>query len=414
MSESLLPAPGARPRLMSRDFAAILVTQVCLGYAVASFQMLPKFLDVELGADASQIGLVTACFGVATVLVTPILGAWVDRFGRRRCLAFGAVLTALTSFAFVDVVALGPLVYVLRALQGAAFGIAFVAGSTLAVDRAPPERLAQALGLFGLTQLSMNAVGPVVTEELAGRVGWAAAFATAGAGAVACLALVLLVVREPEGVHAHGGNGASLLAVALRPRQLRLAAVNVLTAAACGVMFAFHQPFALALGIERVGSFFAAYACAAVLVRVGLGGFIDPLGRSQVARACLAVYAVVVTGMAGLGTLGLVPFGAVFGVAHGLLFPAFNAIVIEGVAPAERGKVMAIFIGAFNLGFAAGPFALGPLADARGFPAVFLAAGACTFAALAIFVASPESRAARAPLGPADAAAASPGALRRP
>ena len=94
-------------------------------------------------------------------------------------------------------------------------------------------------------------------------------------------------------------------------------------------------------------------------MRVALGGFIDRTGRHRVARLCLGLYAVVVTGMAGLGQVGLVPLGALFGVAHGLLFPAFNAIAVAGAGVHERGKVMAIFIGSFNLGFAVGPLALG-------------------------------------------------------
>lgn len=46
-----------------------------------------------------------------------------------------------------------------------------------------------------------------------------------------------------------------------------------------------------------------------------------------------------------------------------------------------------------NLGFAGGPFALGSLADAVGYPIVFAVAGGFAFAALALFRMSPESRA---------------------
>ena len=38
-----------------------------------------------------------------------------------------------------------------------------------------------------------------------------------------------------------------------------------------------------------------------------------------------------------------------YGLAHGLFYPAFNALAIEGAGAHERGKVMAIFNGAFNV-----------------------------------------------------------------
>ena len=59
---------GAAPRVLTRGFAALLLTQSAFGFSSASFQMLPKFLDRELGADASQIGAVMATFGLASVV----------------------------------------------------------------------------------------------------------------------------------------------------------------------------------------------------------------------------------------------------------------------------------------------------------------------------------------------------------
>ncbi len=383
MSDAAAPPPP----LFTRDFVALLFTQAAFGYSSAAFQMLPKFLATELAADASEIGAVVAAFGIAAVVATPFMGSLVDRVGRRSMLAAGALLLAATALGFSAVQELGPLVFVLRAIQGVAFSMAFVGGSTLAVDEAPPERLAQALGIFGLTMLSMNAVGPVVTEELARLSGWPLAFAAAGGGGLGC-ALLTRMLREPAREPPHAADGTGLAQVLGRPPLRRMALVVVLAAAACGTMFAFHQPFALALGIERVGTFFAAYAAAAIVVRVGAGQWIDRLGRRRVAMACLALYATVVAAMMALDRLGLAPLGAAFGVAHGLFFPACNALALEGTPPHERGKVMAIFIGSFNLGFAVGPLLLGRVADGVGFPWVFGIAGAGALVGLPLLASS--------------------------
>jgi MFS family permease len=144
--------------LFTRSFVALLATQACFGFSFSSFFLLPTFMTRELAAGPDDIGRVTACFYVTAVLLGPWMGSVVDRRGRRRFLTAGALLMALVSVGFVAVDDLGPLIFALRTLQGVAFAMAFVAGSALAVDEAPPERLALALGIFGLTMLSNNAI----------------------------------------------------------------------------------------------------------------------------------------------------------------------------------------------------------------------------------------------------------------
>jgi predicted MFS family arabinose efflux permease len=90
------------------------------------------------------------------------------------------------------------------------------------------------------------------------------------------------------------------------------------------------------------------------------------------------------------GLLGWI--GAAFGLAHGLFYPAFNAMALEGAAPHERGKFMALFNSAFNAGWAGGGLGLGVLAEAAGYPPVFIVSAAIVFAGLALFIASPEVR----------------------
>ena len=60
--------------------------------------------------------------------------------------------------------------------------------------------------------------------------------------------------------------------------------------------------------------------------------------------------------------------GALFGIAHGMLYPALNAFAIEEVLPEQRGSVTTFFNGSFNGGFAAGVVVLGALAQYAGYP----------------------------------------------
>ena len=152
--------------------------------------------------------------------------------------------------------------------------------------------------------LSMNAVAPATIEEIAARAGWPAAFAVAGgAAALSCLLSLRLRDRRPGAPAAQAVPGLRQMLV--RPSLLRILLVVALASAAMGAAFTFHQLYALELGMRNVRAFFVAYTAAAIAVRVGLGHVADRAGRRRVSLLALFLYVAVVTGMPGLGAVGL-------------------------------------------------------------------------------------------------------------
>lgn len=382
-------------RLFTRSFAALLVAQASFGYAFSSFLLLPKFLDAQLGSGPFEIGALMALYGAVVVACVPLSGAWVDRHGRRDFMTGGALLMAASSLAFVEVDSIGPLLYGLRALQGFAFALVYAAGAALTVDLAPASRLSQAIGVSGLTFVSMNAIAPAAVEEIAARASWSVAFGVASAGALLCAALSRRI-PDARPRPAFDAEIPGLWSVAMQPRLLRMMCVVALMGIAMGAIFIYHQPFARAVGIANVRGFFIAYALAACAIRGGLGSVADRIGHHRVAIGALSLYVVVVTSMVALRPGWLPVFGAGLGIAHGFAYPALNAIVVEGAPANERGKVMSLFQAAFNVGFAAVSALLGMLAEREGYPAVFLVGGLCALTSLVALTYSPEGRSPRA------------------
>jgi predicted MFS family arabinose efflux permease len=235
----------------------------------------------------------------------------------------------------------------------------------------------------------MNAIAPAASEEIAVRVGWPATFVVAAVLALVSAGLSRRV-RDRRAPQAHAVPATGLLELALRPRQLRVTAAIALVGVALGAMFTFHQPFALELGMTHVRSFFVAYAAAAVVMRVGFGALIDRAGRRRVVLVTIALYAVVVAGMSALEPGWLALFGAGLGIAHGLFYPAYNALAVEGMAEHERGKLIGLFQAGFNAGSSCGTLALGELAERAGYPPVFWVAAGCLLAAWLVVFTSPE------------------------
>jgi len=392
-------AGTTQPPLLTRSFATLCVAQSGFGYAYSSFFLLPKYMVLALGAGPTAIGAVTAVHGAAVVVLLPLAGVAVDRWGRRRFLEAGAVLMAVASFAFVGVREVGPLLYAIRVVQALGFAMAFAAGGAMSVDLAPPARVAQAVGIFGLTFLSMNAIAPVCIEAIAARVGWASAFASAGLGALACAGLARLLPDRPG--RPSGGTVAALLGdVARRSATRRALVVVCLVGLALCTVFTFHQPFAIELGIERTRTFFIAYATTAMVLRGAFGTVLDRWGPRTACVPALVLYVLVLLAAADLGSVGLAPIGVGLGLAHGAFYPAWTAVALEGADGAERGTVIALLQSAFHVGFGVGALGLGVLAARAGYPAVMLAGSACVAAAL-VLVLLPVSvgRPAATPVG---------------
>jgi MFS family permease len=75
---------------------------------------------------------------------------------------------------------------------------------------------------------------------------------------------------------------------------------------------------------------------------------------------------------------GFVLAGILFGCAHGLYYPALNALVLDATPQPLRARAMSIFNVAFVAGATVGVFLYGVVAESAGYRAMFLAAAAMT------------------------------------
>ena len=368
----------------------LLCAQSVFGLGFSTFLILPTYLATALDASAWEIGLVTSAFGLSSMVFMPLAGDWADRSHRVRWAIAGAAISAAAATGFVWVDEVGPLAYSLRLLHGVGNAFEFVAAGALVTDLVPVRKLGQGFGIFGVTMLSTNAIAPAVAEVVAERWGWAPVFAVAGLTGFLSI-IFLAMVREPAREHHHGPR-ASLLEVMTSRRSLWVMSVVGLMGGAFAALFTFVQPYALSLGSSRISSFFIGYTVTAVGVRIFFGGLADRLGRARVALAMMALYAVPMGLSANLDLDWLPWIGAVFGIAHGLLFPSLNAFVVEAVAADQRAKVFALFMASFNAGWALGSIALGWVAETAGYPAVFWTAAIGVVCAAMIFASGREVR----------------------
>ncbi len=377
MHTTVEQSPDLAKPLLTRAFLILLITQTCFGMSFSAFFLLPKYLKLVLLATDTQIGLLGAVGATAGVFAFPIVGSLNDRFGRKRFIVLGSVVMTLTAAAMLYIESIGIALYTVRILQGIAFALLFNSATTLVSDKVEPEQLGRALAVFGASMLATNALSPAVSEWIADHHGWNTVFGYS-------VAWGLLAVASASWVHEDArptgprGPRPSMFALLKEPRGRRIALLIGTGGAGFGTIFIFHQPYAIALGVKQVSGFFVAYAVFALCVRLIVIGRVDAWGRQRVSAISLFVYACAVACAAWLRPGLLEAIGAAMGLAHGVFYPVFNALALEGVALSQRGSMMAIYHGGFNAGMAVALVSGGAIAEHFGYPALFLGVGFIT------------------------------------
>ena len=372
------PGASGGERLATRPFIDLIVAQLWFAFAYATFLLLPKLLAADYHADAGQVGFVMAAFGVLSLAASPAIGPIVRRLGSRATMIAANLVLAVSALGFLGVSGPGLFPAFLRGLQGVAWALAFGAGMTLCAAVTPPERLGQALGIFGAASLGMSAVAPVLAEPIAARWGARPTFAIAAlAAAIGAYRCARLVDDDGHPVNDNARplrrDGRFAAVWARMPVYIALGTISL----AGGALFTFVAPFAVARGVGDVRAFFVAYTIAALVSRFGIARVIDSRGHGPAAAGAGLIYAVAVGAMAVLGPWHLVLVGAVFGIAHGIIYPALMALVLTDVAAIDRPRLLGWANGAMNLGIVAlAP--LGTLIQRTGYPRTFAGVGVAT------------------------------------
>ncbi len=328
------------------------------------FLLLPLYIQ-GLGGSEIEIGVVMGLYSAAGIVCQPLVGAWVDAFGRRPFMRFGTatvVVTELVALVSDSVGVFG----VLRLLQGIGYSAFFVSNYTMAIDLVPVERRG-----------TSTALAPLAGEWTVSRYGFRGLFVLA---ALLTTVAVALVWRIPEGrAHIDAAPGrlpalkGSLDLVVQRPMLIAL-----VFGLGSGALFTFMPTFAESLGVSSLALFYTAYAGAAMLVRVRSGGLIDSRGRCAVIVPSMLIQALATGILAALGLqlarghqLPVLPFlflgGFLAGGAHGFLYPGLAALVTDATTARRRGAVVGLFSAAVLSGNALGAFVFGYLAARLGY-----------------------------------------------
>jgi MFS family permease len=365
------PVPSAPPRTgglpAQPGYPAFLLAATLARLASEMFPVAAVLLVLDRTGRPGLAGAVVAATTLPAVATGPVLGAWLDRTGRRRlALASNQVLLAASLLGLLAAAGRAPgwSLLPLAALAGLTAPLA-TGGYTSMIPLLVPERLLPRANALEATSFNTAAIaGPAVAGVVAGTAGPAGA--VLAEAALAALALPA-IARMPR-VAPPAGDDPAPLGATIRQGLAHLAQTPVLrgvtVATAVGLggtgLLTLAMPFwSERLGAGRAG---AGYLWAAVEAGAIVGALVAARPTAgwppqRVVKAGLALFGLVVMAWplapSFPAALALV---ALAGLAEGPAFAATFATRQRWSPPSLRGQIFttaaSLKLGAFAIGSA--------------------------------------------------------------
>jgi MFS family permease len=337
-------------------------------YVAAPF--VPLYLTAQ-GASVVLVGIIVGASGIAPLLISVYAGALVDARGpalvaKGSVVLFataGAILTSLHSIWAVAVA------YTLMGIGNIGFA---VAPQAIVAAASTPQTRIRNYGTYALWNSAGAVVGPMIGGAVAGRLGYAPAFALVWMLMVPSFAVAAALRGAPAGPRAPGSPVAAHTLVGTIARQRGTGAVLFIAfmmVCAQTLQQSFYPLYLQEVGLSAtlIGFAIAAVSLSSMLVRAMLARGVTSLGYGGVLPAATALAAVAFAITPWLHRFWpLVLASALMGASFGFTQPLGMSLLSESVAPEFWGVAFGIRQCVQRLGAVLSPVAFGLVSRADG------------------------------------------------
>ena len=151
-----------KQKLWNTEYVKVMTANFMMYFAFYILTpLLPIYLSEKFGATNDVIGIVLSGYTIASLIIRPLSGFFVDSFNRKKVLI---ICLSMFFVCFAGYIAASTLLMfaIVRTLHGGPFGAATVANSTVAIDVLPSTRRNEGLGYFGLSNNLAMAIAPSI------------------------------------------------------------------------------------------------------------------------------------------------------------------------------------------------------------------------------------------------------------
>jgi MFS transporter, ACDE family, multidrug resistance protein len=360
-SETVQPSP-VEPLRLSPELATVFAVTLMAVLGVAS--VAPVFPSVarHFGADASRVGLLITAFTLPGVVLSPLLGAWADRWGRRAVLVPSLLVFAVAGVACAFASSL-PVLVALRLVQGIGAAPLGSLNVTLIGDLYHGRRQVAAMGANAAVLSVGTATYPLLGGVLADfdwRLPFALPLLALPVAWFAAHTLPRAPHREPESLPDYFGR----VARGLDAHRLGLMTASLLTFVVLYGSYLTYLPFHMDARFGAsptvIGAVFFSASVATMLVSLRLAPITERIGRRRALLLAYALYAASMLSVLWLPSVEWMVLPAVlFGLGNGLNIPTLSSWLAASVDRDVRAGIMALNSVALRGGQTLGPLVAG-------------------------------------------------------
>jgi MFS family permease len=346
---------------------------------------IPIYAPTKLGSDAVQVGMLVSIYALMTLIMRPIVGPAMDRYGRRRFFVAGLALQ-LGSNAFFAAGSSFDWLFWGRLAQGVSAGLVWLSAYAITADLAAGGRhgnmfgsVEEMLARGGLYGAVIGA--PILMLTRFEPLAWSGVFAFYGV--LNAIGLVLAWRGLPETYHKSAqpqrGNGSTITR-----SLILLAAIVLCTSTAYNGL----GPILIQFVQREINSDPIVLGLMYLPSAIVFGFFQSRLGRvaDRVGRKLPIAIGLSTSGLSSaivpslpllapmIGQWVLLPLVALWvaeAVAFSAATPAEQALVADLSGGASRGKAFGLYTTSLSLGQAIGPTLGGILYESLGHSAPF-------------------------------------------
>lgn len=324
----------------------------------------------SMGASVAVIGLMISAYGGARLVVNMPAGYASEKFGRRRMMSLGCVVTALASFAVVVLPAEIAAFFACLLLMGLASSVLITSALAAVADLGEPGRRLHDMSLYQGANVIGTSMGPAMGGLAAGLWGYSTPFLVNGLIAMfGIVAFALMPWPEKETGERIRTSPAQLRALAKDGIGVGLMcfAIFYVRTASNWILMPLIAQTKFQMSLTTIGLVLTSGAVANLCVLF----FTVRLAR-HFGRVRLIVLSSILT----LVACAVLAFGnhpdfiwasaILFGFGGGIATPTLTSYVADVAPPDQRGPAMGLLRTMQDLALILGPFFTGLLSDHLG------------------------------------------------
>ena len=349
-------------------------------------------LAQSIGADAAQVGLISAISPIPGILISSFAGAYSDKHGRNRMVLISLLIFASAPFTYLFVTEIWQLVLI-RFYHGFATAIFMPVAMAAIADHYPAEVRGQALGTYSSFTMVGRFSAPFAGGALIYFANFGFLYITCGITASIALVLALLVRwdRPLVKMNVNKPSGSMLLALrdVVKDRGIVLtSSMEGIQYFAMGAFEAFLPLYCLSLGLNglEIGAIMGVQVISMLLAKPFMGRFSDKRGRRPSIIAGLLAGSVVILLMPfSIDPILLAVFSVLFGITVAMVTASTSALVCELAGCSSHGSAIGVLSSIMDIGHSLGPLITGAIVTlvsfqlGFGLAAVLLLVGAFAF-----------------------------------